>query len=398
MNPVLLLTCAGLALSVFVSAVFAVGRGRVSDGRRYLSLVCLQAALLFLKDVVEQTGGPARLVTFLIFANFLFGMPALYLFLRSAIGQPVTRPVRHFLPCLLNVPLAAFVARSPIGSPGVDGAVGAEAGLATLLPIVYLNALAAGETLQLVFYARGGLRRTAGVARGGPGRGERAIVVAVIGCYAVYYAVRWTGVAVRALAARGAGLAALPGWVNAASMAFVALFVALAALYAISRGGDATSRSGEAISRGAGAGPPPGEPRAKYGGRPLGQEEAQRIADRADRYLCSCVDLSGENVDPRRLAECLGVPYYLLSRAVNEYQSRTVADLIREARVERAKILLDTRPDESILRIALESGFSAKSSFNEAFQRTEGMSPGQYRRRARATTRERGGASTKGKQ
>lgn len=361
----LLLTSAGLALSSFASAVFLVGRGRARDGRRYLSVVCLQAALLFLKDFVEQTGGQAWFVTFLIFANFLFGLPALHLFLQSTIGEPVERPVMHFLPSLGNLPAAALVSLSAIGSPGVDGTVAADAGLLTYLPIVYLNLLAAGETVQLVLYGRAGLKRTHG-ARGGRGQGERLIVIGVIGCYAVYYAVRWMGLALRVFAGRGSGLAALPGWVNAVSMGFVALFVALAGIYALTRGDSGRSAAAE--------------PRVKYGGKPLGRKEAERIAERATRYLEACEDLSAQS--PRHLAECLGVPYYLLSRAINEYQGRTVADLIRETRVERAKALLDSRPDASILRIALESGFPAKSSFNEAFKKTEGISPGEYRRRA----------------
>ena len=54
---------------------------------------------------------------------------------------------------------------------------------------------------------------------------------------------------------------------------------------------------------------------------------------------------------------------------VNERCGQTVADLIREKRVERAKALLDGRPDASILRIALESGFPAKFSFRLGIQK-----------------------------
>ena len=378
---IVLLTSAGLALSAFASAVFLVGRGHAHGGRRYLAVVCLQAALLFLKDIVDETRGPGWLVTFLIFANFLFGLPALYLFLRVTIGQPMRRPWLHFLPAFVNLPAAILVARSGIGSPGVDSAVAAGAGFDTYLPIVYLNALAAGETLQLVFYGRAGVIRT--FARGARRSGVGSIVVAAIGCYAVYYTVRWTGFALRVLTVRGAGLAALPAWVNAASMAFLAVFVALAGLYVVTRGEVGRSRAD-------GSGP-------RYSGRPLGREEAERIAERAARHLARCEDLSAPNIDPRRLAECLGVPYYLLSRAINEYQGRTVADLIREFRVARAKTLLDTCPETSILRIALESGFPAKSSFNEAFRRTEGMSPGQYRRRGAAAAKTAAGVAPRRK-
>jgi AraC-like DNA-binding protein len=367
MNTLLLLTCAGLAVSVFTAAALAVSGGRAKDGRIFLSIVCLQASLLFLKDVIEETGGPAPLVSFLIFANFLFGLPALYLFLRATSGVPTKRPLLHFLPAIVNLPVALLVAQAGTGSPGVDGAIAAGSGPGSYLPLLYLNVLAAGETVQLVLYARAGLRCTARASRSAP---ERTIVVAVVGCYAVYYGVRWTGLVIRLFDGRGAGLAALPGWVNASSMVFIALFVALVGVYVVTRMG--TERGEKPVAT------------AKYGGRPLAREEAKKIAERAACYLATCKDLSPECIDPRQLAERLEVPYYLLSRAINEYGGRTVADLIREARIERAKSLLVSRPRDSILKVALESGFSAKSSFNEAFKKTVGMNPGTYRRRQRA--------------
>ena len=121
----------------------------------------------------------------------------------------------------------------------------------------------------------------------------------------------------------------------------------------------------------------------KYGGRPLARTEAEAIVRRATGLLASCADLSEENMDPRRLAEGLDIPYYLLSRAVNEHHGQTVADMIREQRVERAKTLLDSRSDATILRVAIESGFRAKSSFNDAFKHVVGMSPSEYRSRER---------------
>ncbi len=120
--------------------------------------------------------------------------------------------------------------------------------------------------------------------------------------------------------------------------------------------------------------------KAKYGGKPLERAEAAVIVDSAAKLLSSCVDLSPDSMNPRRLARRLGVPYYLLSRVVNEHSGQTIADLIREKRVQRAKSLLNECPDATILRIALEAGFPAKSSFNDAFRKTVGISPSEYRR------------------
>jgi AraC-like DNA-binding protein len=366
-----LLTSAGLGISLFTCVALLAAPRRREGGRLFLALVCFQAALLFLKDVVEQAGGPARVTTFLIFANFLFGLPALYLFMRAALGQPVRRPLLRFLPALLNIPAALLVARAAIGSAGIDSAVATAPEVSVILPIIYINLLAAGETLQLVLYARESLSFLRSQPESAKGTICRRIVVWVVGCYAVYHAVRWTGLGIRLFAARGAVLAPLPPWVNAVSMVFVASFVGLVGLYVVTRpvllfGRRAASEAGP-----------------KYGGTPLARAEAESIVRRATGLLAACADLSEENVDPRRLAERLGIPYYLLSRAVNEHHGQTVADLIREQRVERAKTLLDAGPDATILRVAIESGFRAKSSFNDAFRHVVGMSPSEYRKRAR---------------
>jgi len=83
---------------------------------------------------------------------------------------------------------------------------------------------------------------------------------------------------------------------------------------------------------------------------------------------------------PRQLAERIREPYYLVSRAVNEGEGKTVADLVNEYRILRAKELLSGRPEATILEIAMDSGFQVKSTFNEVFKRTTGMTPGEFRR------------------
>jgi AraC-like DNA-binding protein len=58
----------------------------------------------------------------------------------------------------------------------------------------------------------------------------------------------------------------------------------------------------------------------------------------------------------------------------------SVGALVRRARVERAKAMLDEDAAALIMDVALESGFPAKSSFNAAFKEIVGMSPTEYRR------------------
>lgn len=120
----------------------------------------------------------------------------------------------------------------------------------------------------------------------------------------------------------------------------------------------------------------------KYGGRPLEVSEAKALIARARELLASESDLSSRGVEPRLLAARLGAPYYLLSRAVNEGEGLTLSDLVNEYRIDRAKRLLIEKPSSSILDVALDAGFAAKSTFNEVFRRMVGMSPSEYRSRA----------------
>ncbi len=367
MNTLLLLKSAGFAVSMFVACALLAAPNRTERGRYFLSIVCLQASLLFLKDIVEQSGGSQWLTTFLIFANFLFGLPSLFLFMRVMYGDPARRPLVHYLPSLVNLPAAAVVARGAIGSAGIDGAIPPHTGTAVFVPIFYINILALGETVQLVHYASASLRYLRPGENGARERIYAHFVLGVAACYAVYHAVRWIGFGIRIANARGGGFPPLSPWVNPASMVFLALFIGLAGIYIVTRPellfGSRESRM-----------------KAKYGGKPLERAEAAVIVDSAAKLLSSCVDLSPDSMNPRRLARRLGVPYYLLSRVVNEHSGQTIADLIREKRVQRAKSLLNECPDATILRIALEAGFPAKSSFNDAFRKTVGISPSEYRR------------------
>lgn len=119
----------------------------------------------------------------------------------------------------------------------------------------------------------------------------------------------------------------------------------------------------------------------RYGGRPMPETEADAIIAAVERLLERSEDLSVDAVGPRRLAEAIDIPYHRLSCAVNERRGVTVAELVKHARVRRAERLLLEREDASILDIAYEAGFSAKSSFNDAFKAIAGESPKDYRRR-----------------
>jgi AraC-like DNA-binding protein len=59
------------------------------------------------------------------------------------------------------------------------------------------------------------------------------------------------------------------------------------------------------------------------------------------------------------------------------------SDRVIARRVERAKLLLKTASDFSLVEVAAHSGFSDQSQFSHHFKRLTGATPGQFRMRVR---------------
>lgn len=108
---------------------------------------------------------------------------------------------------------------------------------------------------------------------------------------------------------------------------------------------------------------------------PNWNEEAQRIVD--------CIDTSIKNEDDARLtlaalAREIGYSEYYTSRRFREISGMKLRDYLRFRRLAFAlKELRDTQ--ESILTIALRSGFSSNEAFTRAFREAYGVSPREYR-------------------
>jgi AraC-like DNA-binding protein len=82
-----------------------------------------------------------------------------------------------------------------------------------------------------------------------------------------------------------------------------------------------------------------------------------------------------------QLARRSGYPEYLVSAVINRRLGSNFCDYINQLRVEAVRERL-ADPDEArgILEIAYDCGFTAKSTFNQAFKRQVGRTPSEYRR------------------
>lgn len=90
-----------------------------------------------------------------------------------------------------------------------------------------------------------------------------------------------------------------------------------------------------------------------------------------------------EDLSLEALAERLAVTPHQVSEFFNARLGLSFATYINGYRIRHAQRLLEDEPTRSILSIAYDSGFGAKSTFNLAFQRHCGQSPSEYRRQRR---------------
>jgi len=79
------------------------------------------------------------------------------------------------------------------------------------------------------------------------------------------------------------------------------------------------------------------------------------------------------------LAERLSLTPHQLSQFLNENHNRSFPNFINTFRIEKAKKMLITNPDQSVISICFQVGFSSKSAFNAAFRKLMGQSPVEYR-------------------
>lgn len=82
------------------------------------------------------------------------------------------------------------------------------------------------------------------------------------------------------------------------------------------------------------------------------------------------------------LAERLDVSKNHLSQAINENLGKNFFDYVNEYRIEEVKVRLG-QPENThltLLGIAMDSGFSSKSSFNHIFKKETGQTPSEYKK------------------
>lgn len=83
----------------------------------------------------------------------------------------------------------------------------------------------------------------------------------------------------------------------------------------------------------------------------------------------------------RKLARRMSIQPWNLSSYLNRYRKISFRDMLMEYRVREAAKMIRSEKEWTILRIAMESGFDSKATFNRAFQKVMGMTPTEYRKK-----------------
>ncbi|MEQ9364747.1 MAG: 7TM diverse intracellular signaling domain-containing protein, partial [Leptospirales bacterium] len=94
-----------------------------------------------------------------------------------------------------------------------------------------------------------------------------------------------------------------------------------------------------------------------------------------------------EKITLRSLAACLDLSEKDLSEFLNEVLGRSFHDYINGFRVREACGLLLEDPQRKIVDIAFAVGFNSLSTFHNAFQKSQGLSPRRYRESKRVESR-----------
>lgn len=119
----------------------------------------------------------------------------------------------------------------------------------------------------------------------------------------------------------------------------------------------------------------------KYKGSNLSDQESEEILKRLEQKMKEELLFTRQSLGIAELASELEVSKHWISQVINEKLGSNFYDFVNRYRVEAFKVrLCDPQYEHlTMLGIALECGFSSKSSFNQVFKRFEGVTPSQFK-------------------
>ncbi len=119
----------------------------------------------------------------------------------------------------------------------------------------------------------------------------------------------------------------------------------------------------------------------KYQNSSLDAGEKVKISEKLKKVMESQKLFLEKDLTLQRLALSIETQKHHLSEVLNDELGEKFSDFVNRYRVEEAKkLLIEKHEVLTIHGIALEAGFSNKTSFNKAFRRFEGCTPSEFRK------------------
>jgi len=123
------------------------------------------------------------------------------------------------------------------------------------------------------------------------------------------------------------------------------------------------------------------EEQKKYYSSRLGDQELERLTSLTIQLIENEKIYLKNDLKLQDLAKLVDVTEYQLSQAINVGLKQNFYDLINRYRIQEAQRLLKdpAHSHETIIAVAMDSGFNSKSVFNTAFKRITGLTPSEFR-------------------
>jgi AraC-like DNA-binding protein len=118
----------------------------------------------------------------------------------------------------------------------------------------------------------------------------------------------------------------------------------------------------------------------KYGDNRLSDDLREQLSSALVTYLQESEIWKDNQLSLNQLAEKSGFSAHHISQVLNDHLGKSFNDFLAEFRIQAVCAQLLSESDKSILDIAMECGFSSKSSFNASFKKITGTTPSAYRK------------------
>ena len=129
----------------------------------------------------------------------------------------------------------------------------------------------------------------------------------------------------------------------------------------------------------------PKNPTTKYGDNRLPDDLRAQIFAEIETHMQKDEVWRQSSLTLAQLATLTGLSAHQISQVLNDHRGQSFNDYLNQYRVEAVCSLLRESQSDNLLDLALNCGFSSKSSFNAIFKKQVQLTPSEYRKQYQTT-------------